>query len=408
MKNVKSFLFMLLACLFLPASGVYAQNDVRLKFERTGTDVKSVTCSVIDEFGAIIPNATAQLVSVKNKGTDILLRDSKIPGVLCPNANLNGKPSIVMEFEIQNLPSFAFSQVGLDIHPLSGKNIYHDNPNDGNKRCCNVTFALAGTPLGTRGNIELAGGVGESNNVHKYWKFSFNQAHSIEGTVKIQLTINADNVVNSGSYFGLAEILLTNRKIMANLKPISGDMVNIPGAKAITSFSAPVATNIPNGVTAYYITAADNNSAKLTPITGMVIPANEGVILTSDKEQKIEMTQTKTKDVLEGNLLKPSLLKGTTHKLLAGDFVLGKIANDVGFFSGSEGSLMTSNKAYLQVPAAQSASIKLVLDGETTGIEQLEQSESVEAPIYDLSGRRVVNTVKGGIYIQNGKKFIVK
>ena len=28
------------------------------------------------------------------------------------------------------------------------------------------------------------------------------------------------------------------------------------------------------------------------------------------------------------------------------------------------------------------------------------------APIYDLSGRRVAKTVKGGVYIQNGKKFV--
>lgn len=31
-----------------------------------------------------------------------------------------------------------------------------------------------------------------------------------------------------------------------------------------------------------------------------------------------------------------------------------------------------------------------------------------DAPVFDLSGRRVVKVVKGGLYIQNGKKFIVK
>ena len=35
-------------------------------------------------------------------------------------------------------------------------------------------------------------------------------------------------------------------------------------------------------------------------------------------------------------------------------------------------------------------------------------NNNANAPIYDLSGRRVNNAVKGGIYIQNGKKFIVK
>ena len=33
---------------------------------------------------------------------------------------------------------------------------------------------------------------------------------------------------------------------------------------------------------------------------------------------------------------------------------------------------------------------------------------NANAPIFDLSGRRVNSAVKGGLYIQNGKKFIVK
>ena len=34
--------------------------------------------------------------------------------------------------------------------------------------------------------------------------------------------------------------------------------------------------------------------------------------------------------------------------------------------------------------------------------------ESFDAPIYDLMGRIVTNPTKRGIYIRNGKKFIVK
>ena len=43
----------------------------------------------------------------------------------------------------------------------------------------------------------------------------------------------------------------------------------------------------------------------------------------------------------------------------------------------------------------------------TTEIESVE-AEVEENVIYDLTGRRVLNTAKGGIYIQNGKKFIVQ
>ncbi|MBQ2365884.1 MAG: hypothetical protein II293_01860, partial [Bacteroidaceae bacterium] len=45
---------------------------------------------------------------------------------------------------------------------------------------------------------------------------------------------------------------------------------------------------------------------------------------------------------------------------------------------------------------------------EAAGIEKVTVEYDSNAPIYDLSGRRVMQTVKGGVYIQNGKKFIVK
>ena len=44
---------------------------------------------------------------------------------------------------------------------------------------------------------------------------------------------------------------------------------------------------------------------------------------------------------------------------------------------------------------------------EPTGIENV-YTEAEEDVIYDLSGRRIVEITKGGIYIVNGKKIYVK
>ena len=46
--------------------------------------------------------------------------------------------------------------------------------------------------------------------------------------------------------------------------------------------------------------------------------------------------------------------------------------------------------------------------GIVAGIEDLESTTGTSPIIYDLSGRRVDNNVKGGIYIRNGKKLVVK
>ena len=73
----------------------------------------------------------------------------------------------------------------------------------------------------------------------------------------------------------------------------------------------------------------------------------------------------------------------------------------------AEGTTLAMNKAFLRMGASNVAAFRLVVDEEVTAIDGV-TTEKADAPIYDLSGRRVLNTIKGGIYIQNGKKFIVK
>lgn len=84
---------------------------------------------------------------------------------------------------------------------------------------------------------------------------------------------------------------------------------------------------------------------------------------------------------------------------------LGKSGSEVGFFTFT-GTQIGANKAYITKPAGASA--VMINFGEVTGIENAVAPEAANAPLYDLSGRRVVKAVKGGLYIQNGKKFIAR
>ena len=105
-----------------------------------------------------------------------------------------------------------------------------------------------------------------------------------------------------------------------------------------------------------------------------------------------------------------------THKAMNASELAGCYAISVdGDWSATAG--LKAHRLYLKIeendnsPFAPSAakSIRIVVRGEgdgTTGIEGVEY-ESTEA-IYDLTGRRVQETVKGGIYIINGKKVLVK
>lgn len=60
--------------------------------------------------------------------------------------------------------------------------------------------------------------------------------------------------------------------------------------------------------------------------------------------------------------------------------------------------------------AAKAITINVVdEEGEATGISQVSQNDKLTSRIYDLNGRVVnENALKPGIYIKNGKKFVIK
>lgn len=84
---------------------------------------------------------------------------------------------------------------------------------------------------------------------------------------------------------------------------------------------------------------------------------------------------------------------------------------NVGFYLYS-GTDIKPNKAYLEKSALPSgnASIRLVWgDGTTTDIDSTTLlPANVDAPVFDLSGRRVNRLQRGHIYLQRGRKFIAQ
>lgn len=74
---------------------------------------------------------------------------------------------------------------------------------------------------------------------------------------------------------------------------------------------------------------------------------------------------------------------------------------------------MKGMRAYFVVPAGTNqAALVANIDGTFTSIDQIDGAKVVEnAPVYNLSGQRVGYSLQGlsrGIYVQNGKKYVVK
>lgn len=183
------------------------------------------------------------------------------------------------------------------------------------------------------------------------------------------------------------------------------DAQNINGVSHIATFSAPFATIIPEGVKAYYV-SAKGTEATMTAIDAQAIPANQGVILTSESGAAATMVPAagETAATITGNQLGHSA--GAAKTLTAGEgYILGNGTEGIAFYPCKAGSLPI-NKAYL-LGNGESSAIVMNFGNAVTGINTIAAPASAKAPIFDLSGRRVVKATKG-LYIQNGKKVIVK
>lgn len=186
---------------------------------------------------------------------------------------------------------------------------------------------------------------------------------------------------------------------------------DVEGVSNLATFSAPFATVVPTDVTAYYVSTADNSKATMKAIeAGKAIPAKAGVILTSTTGDKATMipATTETAADLTGNKLGNSA--GAAKTIAEGDnaYILANGANGTAFYKGKANTTLGMNKAYLTLDVAGGEAISMNFGGNVTGINQIVNAEQNNAPVYDLTGRRVVRTVKGGLYIKGGNKFIAR
>lgn len=185
---------------------------------------------------------------------------------------------------------------------------------------------------------------------------------------------------------------------------------DVEGVNNLATFSAPFATVVPEGVTAYYVSTADNTKATMKAIeAGKAIPAKTGVILTSTTGDEATMipATTETAAELTGNKLGNSAGAAKTIAESDNAYILANGADGTAFYKGKVNSILGMNKAYLTLASAEHA-ISMNFGGNVTGINQIVNAEQNNAPVYDLTGRRVVRTVKGGLYIKGGNKFIAR
>lgn len=156
---------------------------------------------------------------------------------------------------------------------------------------------------------------------------------------------------------------------------------------------------------------ASTGTLDMTAVEG-VVPANAGVVIKSDnKAANIVLTANakSTATALTGNQL-----VGTTEEIvfseLTDKLVFGVTTqNHVGFYTAGGSDALPANRAYLPTSVlGGNNAVAMNFGGNVTGINAVVKADKANAAIYDLTGRRVTRTVKGGLYIQNGSKFVAR
>ena len=195
----------------------------------------------------------------------------------------------------------------------------------------------------------------------------------------------------------------------------------------------PYAATVPDGISAYTATVsnveeeATRRYVDLQEVENGIIPARTAVVLYREGEapalQEYKFGYTTDEgtaavdNIFDGRVMTSAvggdkenycyylLFRGTKGEAFY--WMLEEYNESLG--SGNTHIKCEGNKAYMVLPKQQNnaSSYSFRFPGETTGVEEVKGENGKVEGVYDLQGRKVENPSKG-IYIVNGKKFLVK
>ncbi len=311
-------------------------------------------------------------------------------------------------------------------------NLYDETATEGSQ--------LIGVNTSTSGDDQhylLADANTESDKTWNLWHITVN---SRIATIQIQKSNNiyymrydSNNYNDPTSFFRVYSLTDNKLRVMLykEMETVNADTYYIapdPGTLGTLYYSNKVLM-VPEGVTAKTYILGENKDKVYSHVAyapGDFIPANSAVVLhgTSNENKTytfpVTTRHTPTRD--PDNILLGLDNGGTTTTGVEAEDanyyfykLTTKNGKNPGFYWGNNGDPFTTiaHKAYLAVNKLTAAKIQaFLLDGNTTPTAIT--TPIYEAPandaVYDLTGRKVNSsqTLRRGIYITNGKKFVVK
>lgn len=389
-----------------------AQKQVRLTFNRAdGTAVSNVTVNVTDESGNAIDGVTATLQSIKQgTGTDAgaaatdvaLLSGEQLnthTEILCANYSNVEKCFAEFTFKISGLNNFSLNHSDLQISALQYQGKFQ---NSKDQRYCDVRVwgnenksTLIASADGILA-VKLGGKYEVDNTVD--WEIKGNTT-TLTTNDKYIVVRMAKSDRSQGCYFGLKQITLYNGYRFATTATSNIDNV--------ATFSASNPVTFSSDATAYIAINSDNKQVTLSPLNG-ALAAKQGAIVSKATTGDIyayvstEATDSRNNQLVGGG--------DATKELTDGNYYIFNKQGEEAVFSPlkeSASTTLAANKAALKTTTAGGQALTLDF-GSVTGINTTATAMPATNAIFDLSGRKVSGKLPAGLYIKNGKKFIIK
>ena len=255
--------------------------------------------------------------------------------------------------------------------------------------------------------------------------FSVPEGYAIESIVFTPLSVSdikGFKEVKNNTWTGSAQSVTFNAtetavKLTSAIVSYKRQQTVSISAVGYSTFSSEHAVIVPPGMQAGVVTL-DSDIAQVDYIyqTGDIIPANEGVLLKANPgSYDFTIANSVSTNPAVENYLQPANTNevitaptGMLFYILANDPVSG-----LGFYfqSGSNNGTQVSGikgKAYLAVEGARQVRGFRLEDRNTSHISEINKPTSAEM-IYSIDGRVVKEEqITKGIYIINGKKYIIK
>ena len=228
-----------------------------------------------------------------------------------------------------------------------------------------------------------------------YSKYSYGTKHAYEVTADgdVELALKKINATTMDYLYGV----YAYRTVTA----VSTTLLNTYGT--IASAYALDCANLPTGLTAYQVTSIAADKVTLTQVTEAVA-AGTGLILkgTGGETYDIPVVASGT-DISATNKLNAAVTATDVDANAA--YVLYKDE----FRKVTNASSVPAGKAFLLATDVPEGARSLTFDfGDATGISAIAKSQEPNANgYYNLAGQRVAQPQKG-LYIQDGKKVIIK